>query len=109
MKKSIEVSEDSLMKCKLSLVNEIIYDKYANINGQRVYPFDLFEKAEQEDKDNIILMLLADKDDAYYHAIEILKKRFSEVLSDAEIEAHIISEREDLALERHLEEAYDYE
>ena len=109
MKKSIEVSEDSLMKCKLSLINEIIDDKSAHINGQRVYRFDLIEDAEQEDKDNIILMLLVDKDNAYYHTIEILKKRFGEMFSDAEIEAHIISEREDLALERHLEEAYDYE
>ena len=90
MKKSIEVSEESLMECKLSLV-------------------DLFEDAEQDYKDDIPLMLLVDKDDAYGCLIEVLEKRFSEVFSDAEIEAHIISEREDLALERHLEEAYDYE
>ena len=109
MKKSIEVSEESLMECKLSLVNEIIYDKYATINGQRVYVYDLIEDAEQDYKDDILLMLLVDKDDAYGCLIEVLEKRFSEVFSDAEIEAHIISEREDLALERHLEEAYDYE
>jgi hypothetical protein len=106
---AIEISEDSIIACRAKLSAEIIDDKSANINGQRVYPFDLFEDAEQEDKDGILLMLLVDKDDAYYSLIEILEKRFSEMFSDAEIEAHIISEREDLALERHLEEVYEYE
>jgi hypothetical protein len=108
-KTPIHINEDAIAECRARLSVDIIYDEYATINGQRVEAFDLIEDAEQEDKNNIILMLLVDKDDSYYHTLEVLKKRFGEMFSDAEIETHLIDEAEELALERHLEETYEYE
>jgi hypothetical protein len=103
------VSEDAIDECREELLASIIEDGYVIINGKKVHNFDLLEDADDEDLANITLMLLVDKDDALDHAVEILTQRFDVMFDDAEIAEHIIDERKDLALERHLEEAYDYE
>jgi hypothetical protein len=108
-KTNTRVSEDAIDECRLELASSIIDGKYATINGKKVYKHNLLEDADPEDLANITLMLFADKDDALDHAVEILKQRFDVMFDDAEIAEHILDERKDLALERHLEEAYDYE
>jgi hypothetical protein len=106
---TIEISEDAIAACCEKLAGEIIDNTYTTINGKRVSIHDLLEDADPEDLANIAAMLLVDKDNAYDHDVGIIKRRFYALFSDAEIEAHLMAEAEDLALERHLEEEYEYE
>ena len=104
-KAPIRISEDAIAECREKLVNELCYKPFnVTINDKFVHFHDMFEDAEVEDLFNIAVMLFVDKDDAHDHAVEILKKRFDILFSDAEIEAHLINEIEEDAAERHSQE-----
>tara|TARA_R110000851_G_scaffold301250_1_gene457607 strand:- start:603 stop:941 length:339 start_codon:yes stop_codon:yes gene_type:complete len=103
----IWICEEEVADLRNRLLNEIIYDKYATINGKKVGVHDLLEDADTGDLFNGFAMLFINKDDALDYAVDILKKRFDVLFDDIALGAHLINEREEDAAERHSQEADD--
>lgn len=101
----IWICEEEVFDLRNKLVNDIIDDKYATINGKKVGVHDLLEDADTDDLFNITAMLFVNKDDALDHAVDILKQRFDVLFDDILLGAHLINEREEGAAERHSQAA----
>ena len=99
----ILICEEEVVDLRNKLVNEIIDDKYATINGKKVGVHDLLEYADIDDLFNITAMLFVNKDDALDHAVDILKQRFDVLFDDIALSAHLINEREEGAAEGEAE------
>ena len=100
----IWICEEEVVGLRNKLVNEIIDDKYATINGKKVGVHDLLEYADIDDLFNITAMLFVNKDDALDHAVDILKQRFDVLFDDIALSAHLINEREEDIAERHYQD-----
>lgn len=100
----IWICEEEVVDLRNKLVNEIIDDKYATINGKKVGVHDLLEYADIDDLFNITAMLFVNKDDALDHAVDILKQRFDVLFDDIALSAHLINEREEDIAERHYQD-----
>ena len=87
-----QLPESTIIEGREDLLSDITTFGSATINSKSVSVHDLLEDADTEDMANIIAMLMVDKSDAYYHAIEILTKRFDDMFDDGEIEDHLIDE-----------------
>ena len=87
-----QLSEQDIIDGRSDLSDDIIETSYTIINGKKVTVHDLLEDADTEDMANIIAMLLVDKDNAYGHAVDVLKQRFNIMFEDGEIEDHLVDE-----------------
>jgi len=88
---SISISESVLADVRGDLFYEIITTGEAL--GFSVH--DLCAELDDEQKDNIIGMLMIGNYDAKYYAKEQLLAAFVSLMGDEALEAHIINEKED--------------
>ena len=88
---SISISESVLADVRGDLFYEIITT--GEVLGFSVH--DLCAELDDEQKDNIIGMLMIGNYDAKYYAKEQLLAAFVSLMGDEALEAHIINEKED--------------
>ena len=86
----VEVNETNIIDTREDLLWELHTTGTVFILGHKLTIFELLEEMDDEEKDNIIGMLVMGNDDAKEFAIEKLMDAFKGAYDDSVIEEHYI-------------------
>ena len=88
--------ESTILDCKDDLFAELTVTSSVYINGRIQTVHDLLEKADDDDKNDVIAMQLVDTVESKAALIEMLWALFLSEYDDEAIEKHLIDEGESL-------------
>jgi len=86
----VEINETNIIDTREDLLWELYTTGTVFILGHKLTIFELLEEMDQEEKDNVIGMLVMGNDDAKEFAIEKLMDAFRSAYDDSVIEEHYI-------------------
>tara|TARA_R110000796_G_scaffold222875_1_gene339086 strand:- start:334 stop:627 length:294 start_codon:yes stop_codon:yes gene_type:complete len=88
--------ESTILDCRCDLFADLTVTGSVYVYGHRVTVHDLLEKADDEDKDNILAVQLVDTTESKAALILMLGALFLSEYDDEAIEKHLIDEGESL-------------
>ena len=89
---NLNIAESTILETRDNLFAELLRTRSVYINGHNVTMYELTEKMNEEDKDNVFAMMFVDVTEAKSEAIELLWSRFISDYDDEAIENHVIDE-----------------
>jgi len=89
---NLNIAESTILETKDNLFAELLRTRSVYINGHNVTMYELMEKMDEEDKDDVFAMMFVDSTEAKAEAIELLWSSFLSEYDDEAIEKHIIDE-----------------
>ena len=105
----IIISKDAISECRDHLLAELIVTGDVVVNSYKYTVQDLLDMMVAEDKDSVFALVLKDCSEAKAQADRLIALAFDCEVCEEVIEAHLTDGAEDLALERRLEEEYEYD